>query len=868
MLMGRTAECARIERALADARAGSSSVLFVRGEPGIGKSVLLQHAIERADGMNVLAARGIESEAEIPFAGLFELLRPALACLDWIPDQQAAALRGAFSLGPPAPASRFAIGAASLSLLAAYAEDTPVLVVVDDVHWIDASSADALAFATRRILAEHIAVLIAARTGESSPFDSAGLPLLDVPGLDADAARTLLVHEAGRAVPIETCNWLHRSTAGNPLALIELAAEAPRLGVELFDRPLAVETRVERAFARQIDQLSEAARSALVIVAAAGSLPLDSVARALQSSGLAPSVLEEAESARLLQIDDEAIEFRHPLMRSAAYHAAAPRERRAAHRALAKTLDAVRHADQRAWHLGSASLGPDAPAATALAEVAQRALDRSAYAAAAAAFGRAAQLTVGDNARSELLLSAADAAWLSGAAEQATRLLDEARQRNDRPRVRVEIEHLRARIALRQQPVMVSYEILVQAARDIAALDPAKAVLLLAEASGDALMYTARVPIMLETARWAWDLAQGVNNEEVSFFASMAFGQALIYDNHAEGATHVRNALATIESSATLWRNPRLVAWAGRGRLYLREHEGGAALLQRAVDAAREQGAIGMLPVALNQQGLDSATSDRWAAAHAQYAEGICIARELAQPTELCACLAGLCRLEAREGRADSCREHGAEALALADQCGMGLCRIWVHLALTQLELGLGHLEDALRHADDTSSVLQTHGVSDVDLSPTPELVETYVRLGRAPAAVPSVDEFYRRAEEKGMPWALARANRCRGLVADDASFERHFLEAFRCHDLTGDSFERGRSHLCFGERLRRARRRLHARRGRRGQNERGSSSWPPAKPRASAMAARSIGSPHRSSRSPRCWRMARPRARPPHGCS
>jgi hypothetical protein len=159
------------------------------------------------------------------------------------------------------------------------------------------------------------------------------------------------------------------------------------------------------------------------------------------------------------------------------------------------------------------------------------------------------------------------------------------------------------------------------------------------------------------------------------------------------------------------------------------------------------------------------------------------------------------------------CREHGAEALTLAERCGMGLCRIWVHLALTQLELGLGHFEDALRHADDTSSVLQTHGVFDVDLSPTPELVETYVRLGRAPAAVALIDEYCPRAEEKGLPWALARANRCRGLVADDAAFERHFSEALRWHDPTSDSFERGRSHLCFGERLRRARRRVHARR-------------------------------------------------------
>jgi len=240
-LFGRTAECERVERMLAAARSGSSSVLIVSGEPGIGKSALLQYAQGLASGMNVLAAKGIESEAEIPFSGLYDLLRPALGCLDSIPGQQATALRGAFALGAPTPVSRFAVGAASLSLLAAYAEGAPTLVVIDDAQWIDASSAGAVAFASRRMLAEPLAVLIASRVGEPSRLDSASLPVLELGGLDPDVSRKLLHHQTDRAISAETCEWLHRSTAGNPLALIELAAEAPRLGVEVFDRPLKVE---------------------------------------------------------------------------------------------------------------------------------------------------------------------------------------------------------------------------------------------------------------------------------------------------------------------------------------------------------------------------------------------------------------------------------------------------------------------------------------------------------------------------------------------------------------------------------------------------------------------------------------------------
>ncbi|MBV9358858.1 MAG: ATP-binding protein, partial [Chloroflexi bacterium] len=178
MLVGREAECTRIGALLSQARAGSSAVLLLRGEPGIGKTALLGQAAEQAFDLPVLAARGVEFEAEIPFAGLLELVRPALPCLDQLPALQAAALRGALALGPTVRSDRFAVGAATLSLLAAYAEQTPCLVLVDDAQWLDGSSADALVFAFRRLLADRIAVLLAVRDGEESVFDAAGLPEL------------------------------------------------------------------------------------------------------------------------------------------------------------------------------------------------------------------------------------------------------------------------------------------------------------------------------------------------------------------------------------------------------------------------------------------------------------------------------------------------------------------------------------------------------------------------------------------------------------------------------------------------------------------------------------------------------------------
>src|SRR4051794_6483397 len=221
MLLGRDQERAALSALLAGARDGESGVLVLVGEPGIGKSALLEEAVANADGMRVLRARGIESEAQVPFGGLLELLRPALVALDRIPAPQAAALETALALRPGRAQDRFAVGAATLSLLAAYAEDEPLLVVVDDAHWLDGPSAAALLFAMRRLIADPIAVVLAVRSDEESLLDGSDLPALELPGLDLDSARTLL-----RSVPPDAAERLHGATAGNPLALLELAGDA------------------------------------------------------------------------------------------------------------------------------------------------------------------------------------------------------------------------------------------------------------------------------------------------------------------------------------------------------------------------------------------------------------------------------------------------------------------------------------------------------------------------------------------------------------------------------------------------------------------------------------------------------------------
>jgi DNA-binding CsgD family transcriptional regulator len=357
----------------------------------------------------------------------------------------------------------------------------------------------------------------------------------------------------------------------------------------------------------------------------------------------------------------------------------------------------------------------------------------------------------------------------------------------------------------------VSHDLFVSAAEEVASIDPAWACRTLAEAA-DALSYAAAALRMLQTAQRAWDLAVSSGIDAANdFFVNMALGEALIILGRPAGEVHMRTALAAFQASESLGRDPRLVAWAGRGGLYLRG-DGGVDLIRRAVDLTRELGALGTLPVALNQLALDSAASGRWAEARAEFDEAICLAREIGVSNDLCSDLAALSRLEARQGRAEDCRSHAAEALRLADQNGLGMHGTWVHLALCELELALGQPREAIHHARTAMAQLRELDFDDPDVSPAPEVVEAWVRLGRPDEARGVADDYMRAAEAKAMSWALARAGRCRALLAPDATFESQFDQALSFHDRTSDSFERARTNLCYGERLRRDRRRIQAR--------------------------------------------------------
>ena len=495
-LYGRDAQAGAVLALLDGARAGRSGALVVRGPAGIGKTALLGLAERAAEGMTVLRGTAIETEAELPFAGLHLLLRPLLGQLDRIPRPQAGALMRAFGVteAPGQPGGDvFLAGLAVLSLLTEAAEgaeggrDQPVLCLVDDAQWLDSASATALLFAARRLDAEGVAVLLAVRDG-ARPLNTDGMEQLHLSPLGDAAARRLLRDAAADLDP-QLGDRVLADAAGNPLAITELAraaVAAPR-GQRGRPGPLPAGQRMQRLYGRQVGDLPAATRLLLLVAAAAGAGELALVLTAARSLGIGADALTPAEQAGLVTVADGAIAFRHPLVRTAAYHDAPLARRQAAHRALAAALAAPASdapadpgADaigRRAWHLASAASGLDDRAADELAAAAEQARHVSGYAAVAAAYERAAELTTDPAARAGRFLAAATAASDAGQSGQADRLLRAAEGLSRDPLLRAEATYLRARAYGAGH--RASLEALADAARDIADSHPEFAALML-----------------------------------------------------------------------------------------------------------------------------------------------------------------------------------------------------------------------------------------------------------------------------------------------------------------------------------------------------------------------------------------------------
>ncbi|MEV0828522.1 helix-turn-helix transcriptional regulator [Nonomuraea rubra] len=486
-MIGRNAEIAVLSRMIAESRGGRGNALALYGVAGIGKSALLEEAASRAGADSiVLRATGVEAESELPYAALHLLLRPARHLIDRLPAGQRAALRGAFGEGHEGVPDRFLVGLAVLTLLADLAEERPLLCLIDDVHWLDRASLDALTFAARRLAAERITMVFAGRDGAGPAIN--GIPDMRVSGLARSDCEQLLA-----GLTPEVRDRVIEEAEGNPLALLHFAGiltPEQRAG-HLAPLPLqppepSMAGRLEQSLRATVRRLPERARLLLLVAAADGSGSLRLVLRAAQAFGAGPEDLEPAEHAALIDVSGDRLRFRHPLVKAAAYHEAPLARRTAAHRALAGVLDGEEHADRRAWHLSAATLEPDEQISAILASAGDRAAGRGSNASAATAYERAAQLTVDRERRARWLAAAAESALGAGQLPRAAAAADRGRRLAADPLLLARLASVRAAVEAEQGDPAPAAHLLIAAAEGIVRVAPAEAASLLATAAGEA----------------------------------------------------------------------------------------------------------------------------------------------------------------------------------------------------------------------------------------------------------------------------------------------------------------------------------------------------------------------------------------------
>jgi DNA-binding CsgD family transcriptional regulator len=808
VLVGRERERQVLRSLAAAARVGEGGTLVVVGEAGIGKSALLQDAVRTAagEGMLVLQAAGVEAEREVPFGGLLQLLRPVLGRLDALPTPQANALGAALALRPGSVSERFAVGAAVLSLLSGVAEDEPIVLVVDDAHLLDPPTAQALTFAARRLTADPVAVLLAVRQGASSVVTEAGLPTLMLGGLSAEEADALLVG-VGRGLSAPALSRLLAATGGNPLALLELPDDGT-LDALPDGAPIPVPASLARAFAARTDALSAAAHTALLVASAAGG-DLAATGPACAQLGVDAADLDEAAAAGLVTVEAGRVTFRHDLVRSAVWTEAAPADRRAVHLALAATLPPA-DADRRAWHLGEASTDPDEHVAATIDAAAARAGSRGAHAVAVAGFDRAARLTPDAGLRALRLVTAAEFAWRAGQPETALDLLARATALPASPDLRLRAAALEGAVAARTGAVEHARDVLIAAGTSVADRDADLAVHLLADGLL-AAQYAGDITSAAQAAARIEGLLPRVRSPRSRWLGSLATGVAGIIAGHG-GPDRIRAAMARAIDDDALLADPQLAPWLVLGTLYLRESGTERAVIPTVVAHLRRRADLGGLPILLFYVGRDQATTDRWTDAVATYTEGIVLAREAGQVTDVVAGLAGLAWLEARRGDEVACRAHADEALTLATAHHLGFFQTWALTALGDLALGAGRAQEALDTYTAVIELVATLGFDDVDVWPAADVVDALVRLDRPDEAASQAARLSERAADKGQPWSLARAARAVGIIAPADEIDDRFRAALALHARTPDAFETARTQLAYGRRLRRSRRPADAR--------------------------------------------------------
>ncbi|MFJ9419778.1 ATP-binding protein [Streptomyces sp. NPDC101227] len=792
-MQGRKQERRHIERMLADAHRGKSSAQLLHGEAGIGKTTLLEHAVARAEGMGVLRVEGIESEMELAFGGLHQLLLPLLDLIDRLPAPQAGALRAVFGLSDEAVRDRLTIGLATLSLLSEAAAESPLLCLVDDLQWIDQPSADALTFTARRLRAEGIAMLFTTR--DISPESgSRALPRVHVTGIDRRSAVALL---PGLAPPV--AERIIDQAQGNPLALQELAAaltpaqRAGQLGpLALPDAQLTPPSQLQDAFTQQLRRLPEATQRILAVAAADDTGDLPTVLAAADRLGGEIRDLEPAERAGLIFVSAQRLRFRHPLIRFTAYQQTPLARRLALHQALVAVLDGTQHAHRRAWHLAAATTGPDEQVAAELERVAVWAGSRQAMASASAAYERAAHLTADPQQRARRLINAAQKASEAGQDERCRDLTERVPLPLQDPGMAADFARVRSVVELGYGSPGQAARILADCADTVAADRPDKIAPLLTDAihaafaAGDpALMaeISVRTPLLPVLAVPAQLLAGNI-----------------------PGARRTLDDLVRAGLLAGSGLMDRLMT--GIYCHLVADHAAAHDLAVAAVTHCREQGIGGWLPTTLHLRAQVELALGRHDDAHAHATEALRLADGYDLDHRAAHLRALLALLAAVRGEEALAQELADQALGYTRPRDVGRATAEALWALGLLDLGLGRAQAALEHL---TAARQAAGHPLLARPLLPDLIEAAVRAGQPERAQEPAQQLTTWAAGLQQPHFAAQARRCAALTSPDTQAEQHYLAALNLHD-DGSDFDRARTELLYGEWLRRSRRKLDAR--------------------------------------------------------
>jgi DNA-binding CsgD family transcriptional regulator len=807
-LLGRRSESEALDRLLGAVRAGQSRALVVRGDPGAGKTALLDYLVEHASGCRVARVAGVQSEMELAFAGVHQLLAPMLDHLERLPGPQRAALATAFGLSPGSAPDRFLVGLAVLSLLSEVADERPLVCVVDDEQWLDRASAQVLAFVARRLVAESVALVFAARV----PSDEvAGLPELLVEGLGEGDARALLEGVVTGPLDPGVRDQLVSEARGNPLALLELPrGVTPAELAGGFGLPSVVPLagRIEESFRRRLDALP-ADTCALLLVAAADPVgdPL-LVWRAAGRLGIGTEAATPAADAGLLEVGAR-VRFRHPLVRSAVYRSASVQERRDVHGALAEVTDPEVDPDRRAWHRAQATPGPDEDVAAELERSAGRAQARGGLAAAAAFLERAAMLTPDPARRGQRLLAAARAKRDAGALEAALGLLVAVEAGPLDALRTAEVEHLRGQIAFDQRRVGDAARLLLSTAKRLEPLDAGLARETHLEALGTAIWAgsadgSGGVGEAAEAARAA---PPGPDPPRVVDVLLDAFALRLT-EGYAAAAPLLTRALKLVlaldvasgEAGRWLWLTGRragaIIA------LELWDYESWHALVARQTQVARDTGALVQLQLALNILAWTHLVAGELTAAAQLFEEDRLIAEATGNPpiayNEML--------LAAWRGREAQASELIEATLQAPTAGGLGV--ISASYASSVLNNGLGRY-DAARDA-----AWRAFERDPVAYGPflVPELAEAASRTGDLALVRAALGWLSERTRVTSSEWALGIEARVHALLSGGNTAERRYRESIARLGRTRLRAELARSHLLYGEWLRRENRRLDAR--------------------------------------------------------